>query len=335
MAIRSRLLGLAGVTGVWLLAGAGVAQAAPPHCENITVDDLRQACMERAARCEPLKSAAERDECYRGRVLKTAETSPTNGATNGGTTNGPIRLTPNGGQSPAPAAPASPPPAASPAPASPPSKAPVVNPAPVPPPPPPPPPPQVQPQVPSQVAPPVVVRPGQPPAVTTPAPIPQPVPKADPAQNPSGSNPHIQRAPADAPKVVRPAPPPAAAAPAAPPPAPAVAAPRPAPGDGLETVRGFYEALAQADGARANNFLVPEKRNSGAYEVGSMSRYYGNMREPLRLLAAEPMAGDGVRVRYHYVYANGRVCDGSAEVSLSRRDGGRPLIERIRALNGC
>ena len=285
MANRSVPLVLAGLTGVCMLVGAGAAQAAPPRCENITVDDLRQACIDRVERCEPLKSATERAECYRGRAPKSAD----------GAASGPIKLTPKAA-SPAPsAAPVSPVP---------------VSPGQTPPPPAPPPP--------ASTA--VVVRPGQPPAMATPAPIPQPAPKVDPAQ----VSPPL-------PTIVRPAPSPAV--PAAPP-AAIIPPPRPTPGDGLDAVRGFYQALAQADGVQANEFLVPEKRNSGAYEIASMSRYYGNMREPVRLIAAEPMGNDVARVRYHYVYANGRVCDGAAEVFLSRRDG-RTLIERIRALNGC
>lgn len=297
MANRSMPLVLAGLTGVCMLVGAGAAQAAPPRCDNITVDDLRQACIERVERCEPLKSAAERDACYRGRAPKTAD----------GAAAGPIKLTPNA--APAPVAPK-----ASPAPA--PTPVPAASPAPVPTPPPPAPPP------PAPTA--VVVRPGQPPVMATPAPIPQPAPKVDPAQV------------SPPPMIVRPAPSPAApaAVPAAIVPPPRPTPPHPTPGDGLDAVRGFYEALAQADGARANEFLVPEKRNSGAYEIASMSRYYGNMREPVRLIAAEPMGNDGARVRYRYVYVNGRACEGAAEVFLSRRDG-RPLIERIRALNGC
>ncbi len=165
------------------------------------------------------------------------------------------------------------------------------------PPPPPPPPFSVAPLPPPPAPAAAMDRPGQP--VALPAPIPQPAPSADPAQP-------IRRLPA----------------------------PPPPPVDGLETVRAFYAALAQADGERANGFLVPEKRDTGAYEIASMSRYYGNMREPLRLLAAEPAGPDAVRVRYHYVYANGRVCDGAADIALARRDG-RALIERIRALNGC
>ena len=43
---------------------------------------------------------------------------------------------------------------------------------------------------------------------------------------------------------------------------------------------------------------------------------------------------DDLRVRYHYVHANGRVCDGAADIALAQRDG-RMRIERIKALNGC
>ena len=267
MELRRGLMGLAGVAGVWLLAGGGTALAAAPRCGNITLDSLRQDCLDRAARCEPMKSAAERDECYRGRASKAADAPVA--------TEGPLRLIPKA------ALPPPPPPAPTPAPA----------PVPVPvaaPPAPPPPAPLPPPPAPAAAA---VVRPGQPAAI--PAPIPQPAPSADPAQSI-----------------------------------------KPPPGNALETVRAFYAALAQADGERANGFLIPEKRDTGAYEIASMSRYFGNMREPVRLLAAEPAGPDALRVRYHYVYANGRVCDGAADIALTQRDG-RTLIERIKALNGC
>lgn len=140
-----------------------------------------------------------------------------------------------------------------------------------------------------------VVRPGQPAA--NPASIPQPAASADPAQfHPP--------------------------------------APRPQPTDRVATVRAFYDALGQADAARANTYVIPEKRGSGAYDIASMTRFYGNMSVPVRLLAAEPIGRDAVRVRYHYVYVNGRACDGAAEVALAERDG-LALIERIKALNDC
>lgn len=140
-----------------------------------------------------------------------------------------------------------------------------------------------------------VVWPGQPAA--TPAPIPQAAPSADPAQ-------------------IHPP------------------TPRPRPTDGVAAVRAFYDALEQADAARANTYVVPEKRGSGAYDIASMNRFYGNMSVPVRLLAAEPIGRDAVRVRYHYVHVSGRACDGVADVALAERDG-LALIERIKALNGC
>ncbi len=140
-----------------------------------------------------------------------------------------------------------------------------------------------------------VVRPGQPAA--NPASIPQPAASADPAQ-------------------IHPP------------------TPRPQPMDGVAAVRAFYDALGQADAARANTYVIPEKRGSGAYDIASMNRFYGNMSVPVRLLAAEPIGRNAVRVRYHYVYVNGRNCDGAAEVALAERDG-LALIERIRALNDC
>ncbi|MDQ2104765.1 hypothetical protein, partial [Azospirillum isscasi] len=120
MELRRGLMGLAGVAGVWLLAGGTSALAAPPRCENITVDSLRQACLDRAARCEPMRSAAERDECYRGRGPKTAEAPVA--------TEGPLRLIPK-------AAPPPPPPPPPPAPAPSPMAAPPAPPPSAPPPP--------------------------------------------------------------------------------------------------------------------------------------------------------------------------------------------------------
>ncbi|WP_449228155.1 hypothetical protein [Azospirillum argentinense] len=110
--------------------------------------------------------------------------------------------------------------------------------------------------------------------------------------------------------------------------------PRAQPTDRVAAVRAFYEALGQADAARANTYVIPEKRGSGAYDIASMTRFYGSMSVPIRLLAAEPVGRDAVRVRYHYVHVSGRACDGGAEVALAERDG-LALIERIKALNDC
>jgi hypothetical protein len=102
----------------------------------------------------------------------------------------------------------------------------------------------------------------------------------------------------------------------------------------LAVVEGFYAALARGDGQQANEFLVPEKRNQGAFEIAAMTRFYSAMSEPLRVIGVgrpDPLV---VRVQYAYAHQSGRRCDGVADVTV-HRVGGRALIERIRALSGC
>lgn len=136
----------------------------------------------------------------------------------------------------------------------------------------------------------------------------------------------------------RPVPPPTLPPPTLPPVQPPPVQPQPAqpaPRDEvLAVVEGFYAALARGDGRQANEFLVPEKRNQGAFEIASMTRFYSAMSEPLRVTGVgrpDPLV---VRVQYAYVHQSGRRCDGVADVTV-HRVGGRALIERIRALSGC
>lgn len=169
--------------------------------------------------------------------------------------------------------------------------------------------------------------------VAPPAP-PPPEPMAPPLAVPSEPRPASPRGIA-----VTPLPPtvpapqtPAAVQPA--PPSPTTAPPM-APNDAvLAAVEGFYGALARGDGQRANEFLVPEKRNQGAYEVAAMTRFYAAMREPLQLIGVGRLDPEVVRVRYAYTHQSGRHCDGVADVTVRRIDG-RALIERIRSLSGC
>jgi hypothetical protein len=100
----------------------------------------------------------------------------------------------------------------------------------------------------------------------------------------------------------------------------------------LAVVQDFYQALGQADGAQASVDVVPEKR-SGNYAPAALSRYYGSMAQPLQLLSAT-VAGSTVAVRYTFTAANGRVCNGAANVFTTNR-GGVQLISSIQALNGC
>lgn len=99
-------------------------------------------------------------------------------------------------------------------------------------------------------------------------------------------------------------------------------------------VRAFYEALGRADGETASTLVIHEKRKSGPYAAGSITRFYGSLTEPLRLLSAAPAGGDSVQVRYRYRKPNGSVCDGAAVVQVAIVDR-EALITRIKPANGC
>jgi len=102
---------------------------------------------------------------------------------------------------------------------------------------------------------------------------------------------------------------------------------------GEATVRAFYNALGAGNGAAASSQVIPEKRSSGAFSPGAMSRFYGRLPEPIRLTGIVPLAGGGYRVRYRYSAGRSR-CNGSAVVRLTNR-GGRNLIRSIQSLSGC
>jgi hypothetical protein len=113
---------------------------------------------------------------------------------------------------------------------------------------------------------------------------------------------------------------------------PTAAASRPS-GSGEATVRAFYGALGSGNGAAASSQVIPEKRSSGAYSSGAMSRFYGRLAEPIRLTGIVPLASGAYRVKYHYSAGRSR-CNGTAVVRLTKR-GERDLIQSIQALNGC
>jgi hypothetical protein len=104
-------------------------------------------------------------------------------------------------------------------------------------------------------------------------------------------------------------------------------------GSGDAVVRAFYGSLRAGDGASAAAHVVPEKRSSGPYSSGAMTRFYGGLAEPIQLLGVTPAGAGRYRVRYHYS-AGRSSCSGSAIVGVTNR-GGQDLIRSIRALNGC
>jgi hypothetical protein len=88
------------------------------------------------------------------------------------------------------------------------------------------------------------------------------------------------------------------------------------PYDPVSAVTRFYRALGAADGDTAAALVVPEKRGIGPFNELNMARFFG-MREPLQLRSVRPSGSDSVVAEYRYVYANGRVCNGQAEVTTA------------------
>ena len=107
----------------------------------------------------------------------------------------------------------------------------------------------------------------------------------------------------------------------------------PAAGGGEATVRAFYGALRAGDGGSAAAQVVPEKRGSGAYSAGAITRFYGRLPEPIELTDVQPVGGGAYRVRYRYSAGRSR-CNGTAVVRTANRDG-RDLIRSIDAQSGC
>lgn len=99
----------------------------------------------------------------------------------------------------------------------------------------------------------------------------------------------------------------------------------------VDTVRSFYSALGQGDGASAARHVVPSKRRSGPLSAGQLTRYFSSMRRPLRVRRIAPVDDDRVRIGYDYVLPDGRLCRGDALVDVDS-DG---QISRIRTRGPC
>lgn len=102
---------------------------------------------------------------------------------------------------------------------------------------------------------------------------------------------------------------------------------------GEDTVRAFYHALGAGDGGAASAQIIPEKRSGRTYSPEAISRFYGRLAEPLRLINIVALARGTYRVSYRYSTGRSR-CEGNAIVHIANRDG-RELIRSINALNGC
>jgi hypothetical protein len=128
-------------------------------------------------------------------------------------------------------------------------------------------------------------------------------------------------------------PPPVTVLPAPPPSLPPVAALPPPRSDGSDIVREFYAALGRGDGRSASLLIIPEKRASGPFSAEEMTRFYGALAEPLRLINVAALGDNKFQATYTF-RSRSKTCDGAAIVTVVNR-GGQALIERVQALKGC
>ena len=114
----------------------------------------------------------------------------------------------------------------------------------------------------------------------------------------------------------------------------AVEDPTSAYGTALTSVEGFYRALEVGDGNEAAKFVIPKKRMAGPLSANTISLFYRDMAEPLKLVDVVQVGPSKYRVRYTYAKTAARRCVGASFVRTTQIDGFN-LIASIRALRGC
>ena len=102
------------------------------------------------------------------------------------------------------------------------------------------------------------------------------------------------------------------------------------PYDPISVVTRFYRALSAGDGNTAAALVVPEKRGIGPFNETNIANFFSNMREPLRLISVRQIDSDHVLAEYHYVHANGKVCNARSKVTTTYAFG-KTLIQGIKA----
>lgn len=104
-------------------------------------------------------------------------------------------------------------------------------------------------------------------------------------------------------------------------------------GTATTVVRAFYQALHAADGDEAARFVIPEKRKTGPFSAVEITRFYGNLEKPLKILFLKQIDNNKFHVRYEYTSRQG-FCNGSATVTTTKRSG-ENYIFGIRTAGGC
>ncbi|MCH7628162.1 MAG: hypothetical protein IH997_05525 [Proteobacteria bacterium] len=104
-------------------------------------------------------------------------------------------------------------------------------------------------------------------------------------------------------------------------------------GTAATTIRTFYTALGDGQGADASAMVVPEKRATSAFSPLGLTRFYGSLAQRIRLVDIAQSNANTYLVHYRYATTS-RACDGKAVVTTTLR-GGRNFIQGIKALNDC
>lgn len=100
--------------------------------------------------------------------------------------------------------------------------------------------------------------------------------------------------------------------------------------DPISVVTRFYRALSAADGNTTAALVVPEKRGVGPFNEINIINFFGNTREPLRLLSVRQLDRNLVLVKYSYVDAGGRTCNARSRVTTTYAFG-KTLIQEVKA----
>lgn len=104
-------------------------------------------------------------------------------------------------------------------------------------------------------------------------------------------------------------------------------------GTAATVIRAFYAALGDGQGVAASELIVPEKRRVPAFSPAVLSRFYGGLKEPIRLIGISQSGPNSFIARYRYATQTTR-CDGRVSITTTARKG-RNFIQGIRALDGC
>jgi hypothetical protein len=104
-------------------------------------------------------------------------------------------------------------------------------------------------------------------------------------------------------------------------------------GTAATTVRTFYAGLADGRGDLASAMVIPQKRAQGPFSADELSRFFGHLKQPIRLENVETNGPGEVLVQYRYA-ASARECNGRALVKTVMLSG-KTYIRSIHALDGC